>query len=125
MAAMHTIEPVACVLALLRSARRAGLPCAIASNASRILVEPGLDALGLRDEFAAVVTREDVIRAKPDPALFAEAARRLGIAPERCLGVDDAPEGIASARAAGMRVITVIDGHLILADEVPQPKGAA
>ncbi|MEV6730633.1 HAD family phosphatase [Streptomyces sp. NPDC051364] len=124
LASMHTIEPIACVLALLRSARRAGLPCAIASNASRILVDPGLDALSLREEFAAVVTREDVSQGKPHPALFTEAARRLSTSPDSCLAVDDAPEGIASARAAGMRVITVVGGHLALTDDVPQPKGS-
>ncbi|WP_236653317.1 HAD family hydrolase [Streptacidiphilus melanogenes] len=112
LAAMHTITPIPCVAELLRQARRAGLPCAVASGASRLLVDPGLDALDLRDAFAAIVTREDVTRGKPDPELFLVAAHRLGVAPGRCLAVDDAPDGITSARAAGIRVLTVIGGHL-------------
>ena len=112
LASVHTLTPIACVGELLQQARRAGLPCAVASGASRVLVDPGLDALGLTDAFAAVVRREDVIHGKPDPELFLTAARQLGAAPGRCLAVDDAPDGIASARAAGMQVITVIDGHL-------------
>ncbi|GAA3821557.1 HAD family hydrolase [Streptomyces chiangmaiensis] len=112
LASVHTITPIPCVVTLLNRARRAGLPCAVASAASRRLVDPGLDALDLKKAFAAVVTREDVTHGKPDPGVFLTAARRLGIAPGRCLAVDDAPDGIASARAAGMHVITVIDGHL-------------
>ena len=112
LATVHTITPIPCVVELLQQARRAGLPCAVASGATRLLVAPGLDALGLTDAFTAVVAREDVTRGKPDPELFLTAASRLGVPPERCLAVDDAPDGTASARAAGMHVLTVIDGHL-------------
>ncbi|MFJ9821177.1 HAD family hydrolase [Streptomyces sp. NPDC101151] len=118
LAVVHTITPIPCVVELLQQARRAGLPCAVASGASRLLVDPGLDALGLKGAFKAVVTREDVTHGKPDPELFLTAARCLGVAPGRCLAVDDAPDGIASARAAGMQVITVIGGHLAYAREV-------
>jgi HAD superfamily hydrolase (TIGR01509 family) len=129
LATAHTITPIPCVMELLQRARRAGLPCAVASGASRLLVDPGLDALGLRDAFAAVVTREDVTCGKPDPELFLTAAHCLGTAPERCLAVDDAPDGTASARAAGMQVLTVVDGHLALAGNtaetsVPSPAEA-
>jgi len=109
---VHSISPIACVGSLLRAARQAGLPCAVASSASQLLVHPGLEALGLIHEFAAVVTREDVAHGKPAPDLFLAAARHLDVAADRCLAVDDAPDGIASARAAGMQVITVVDGHL-------------
>ncbi len=112
LATVHTITPIPCVVELLQQARRAGLPCAVASGATRLLIDPGLDALGLADAFATVVAREDVTRGKPNPELFLTAAHRLGVAPERCLAVDDAPDGTTSARAAGMRVLTVIDGHL-------------
>jgi beta-phosphoglucomutase-like phosphatase (HAD superfamily) len=114
--AVHTITPVPCVVSLLHAARRAQLPCAVASGASQLLVRPGIAALGLSDEFAVVVAREDVARGKPSPDLFTTAARRLGLQPECCLAVDDARDGIAAARAAGMRAITVIDGHLAPAD---------
>ncbi|MFC9585817.1 HAD family hydrolase [Streptomyces yangpuensis] len=123
LASVNTLMPIPCVVELLRQTRRAGLPCAVASGASRLLVDPGLDALSLTDMFAAVVRREDVGRGKPDPELFLTAARRLGVAPEHCLAVDDAPDGIRSARAAGMHVITVIDGHLAPAGEDPVPLG--
>jgi HAD superfamily hydrolase (TIGR01509 family) len=112
LASVHKVTPIACVLTLLHTARRAGLPCAIASGASRLLVDPGIDALGLRDEFTAVVTREDVAHGKPAPDLYLAAARRLGVPPRRCLAVDDAYDGLTSARAASIHVLTVVDGHL-------------
>ncbi|WP_067472988.1 HAD family hydrolase [Nocardia amamiensis] len=117
LASVHAITPITCVVTLVHAARRAGLPCAVASGASRVLVGPGLKALGLAGEFATVVAREDVAHGKPAPDLFAEAASRLGVAPRVCLAVDDAPEGVASARAAGMRVLTVIEGHLALLED--------
>ncbi|MFB8040516.1 HAD family hydrolase [Streptomyces hydrogenans] len=119
LASVHTITPIPCVVELLGQARRAGVPCAVASGASRLLVDPGLDALGLKEAFGSVVRREDVVHGKPDPELFLTAARHLGVAPDRCLAVDDAPDGIASARAAGMQVITVVGGHLTPVGEQP------
>ncbi|MBF8187811.1 HAD family phosphatase [Nonomuraea sp. K274] len=119
LATMHHITPISCVVSLLHAARRAGLPCAVASGASQLLVHPGLDALGLTDEFAAVVAREDVTHGKPAPDLYLEAARSLDIPPDHCLAIDDAPDGITAARAADMHVITVADGHL-----TPTCKGA-
>ncbi|WP_433518839.1 HAD family hydrolase [Nonomuraea sp. CA-143628] len=117
LAKLHSITPIACVVSLLRAARRAGLPCAVASGASRLLVRPGIDVLGLRWEFTAVVAREDVMHGKPAPDLYLAAAQRLDVPPECCLAVDDAPDGVTAARAAGMRVITVVDGHLAPAGE--------
>lgn len=117
---MQHITAIACVVALLHAARQAGVRCAVASAASRVLIHPGLDALGLRYEFAAVVTREDVTHGKPAPDLYLTATQHLGVPPGRCLAVDDAPDGVASARAAGIQhVITVAEGHLAHARTTP------
>lgn len=123
LATVNSITPIKCVVALLRGARHAGLPCAIASGASELLVQPGLAALGLTRQFAAIVTREDAARGKPAPDLYVEAARRLDIPPGRCLAVDDAPDGVTSARAAGMHVLTLVDGHLAPADDEAKRPG--
>lgn len=56
---------------------------------------------------AAFVTIEDVERGKPDPAPFVLAAQRLGVDPADCLVCEDAPTGIAAARAAGCAVLAV------------------
>jgi beta-phosphoglucomutase-like phosphatase (HAD superfamily) len=106
--------PVAAIpatLELLGQARSRGLPCAIASGAAAGIVHAGITALGLRGYFSAVITRGDVAAGKPAPDLFAAAAARLGIAPGLCAAVDDAPDGIAAAYAAGIgRVLTLRDG---------------
>jgi beta-phosphoglucomutase-like phosphatase (HAD superfamily) len=59
------------------------------------------------ETWPAVVTAEDVERRKPDPALFLKAAERLGVAPAECTVVEDAVNGIAAAKAAGMRCVAV------------------
>jgi len=56
---------------------------------------------------ATLVTADDVPRGKPDPAPYLLAAERLGLPPQRCLAVEDAPAGIASAQAAGCQVLAV------------------
>jgi len=53
------------------------------------------------------VSSEEVARGKPAPDVYLEAARRLGVEPERCAAVEDSHSGIRSAKAAGMRVVTI------------------
>jgi len=53
------------------------------------------------------VTGNDVEKKKPDPELFLTAARRLGLAPDQCVVIEDAPNGVAAAKAAGCRCIAV------------------
>jgi len=82
-------------------------PMAVASGGPAAIVEPSLKATGLYDLFDAVVTLDDVGRAKPEPDLFLEAARRLGVPPGRCLVFEDSLPGIEAARQAGMHVVDV------------------
>ena len=63
--------------------------------------------IGLTGFFDAVVDGNDISQSKPDPEVFVLAARRLGVAPENCLVVEDAEAGIEAALAAGMRVLAV------------------
>jgi HAD superfamily hydrolase (TIGR01509 family) len=93
---------------LVTACRAAGWPCAVASSADRIKVEANLRKIGLPIEtWPAVVTAEDVERRKPDPALFLKASERLGVAPAECTVIEDAVNGIAAAKAAGMRCVAV------------------
>lgn len=55
----------------------------------------------------AVVTGDDVTRGKPDPQVFRVAAERLAVSPRRCVVVEDAPAGVAAARAADMACIAL------------------
>lgn len=93
---------------LVRKCRAAGLPCAVASSADRIKIEANLNKIGLPPAtWQAIVTAEDVERRKPDPDIFLMAASRLGVSPSQCTVVEDAVNGIAAAKAAGMRCVAV------------------
>jgi HAD superfamily hydrolase (TIGR01509 family) len=83
------------------------VPIAVASGGSRYVVEKTLHLLGCSDWFDEVVTADDVSRGKPNPDIFLKAAELLGVAPEKCLVIEDAPPGVVAAMAAGMQVITV------------------
>lgn len=101
------------VVALIERAS-AALPLAICSGALRSDIEGIMPAVGdgrLLERFSAVVTAEDVARSKPDPASYALAAKRLGVAPSACLAIEDTPTGLASARAAGMWTLGVATTH--------------
>ena len=93
------------VEAVERVARR--WPAAVASSSNRELIDLVLELSGLARSFAATVSSEEVARGKPAPDVYLEAARRLGVAPERCAGVEDSENGILSAKAAGMRVLAI------------------
>jgi len=82
-------------------------PLALASSSNRAIFEEVLRLAGLADAFQATVSSEEVPRGKPAPDVYLEAARRLGVAPERCAAVEDSHSGIRSAHAAGMRVVAI------------------
>jgi HAD superfamily hydrolase (TIGR01509 family) len=100
-------------------------PLALASSSNRELIDLVLELTGLAKFFRVTVSSEEVPRGKPEPDVYLEAARRLGIAAERCAAVEDSENGIRSAKAAGMRVLAIPnpryrpgDEALALADAV-------
>jgi HAD superfamily hydrolase (TIGR01509 family) len=82
-------------------------PLALASSSNRAVFEAVLELAGIAGCFRATVSSEEVARGKPAPDVYVEAARRLGVAPERCAAVEDSHAGIRSAKAAGMRVVAI------------------
>lgn len=80
---------------------------AIATSASRPLAAARLAAAGLVPP-TVLITIDDVRRGKPAPDPFLEAARRLDVAPEDCLVVEDAPNGLRAASAAGCATLAVL-----------------
>ena len=93
------------VAAVRRAA--AAFPLALASSSNREVFEAVLELAGLADCFRATVSSEEVARGKPAPDVYLEAARRLGVVPERCTAVEDSHAGIRSAKSAGMRVVAI------------------
>lgn len=106
------IEPVAGVIYFLEELHRCGIASAVATSASEIRTLSTIERLGLAEYFAAVITASDVQQGKPDPMVFNLACQRIGVSPEKALAFDDAPAGIESAKAAGMRCIGVASNGL-------------
>lgn len=86
-------------------------PLGLASSSNRPLIDLALREMGLDELFRATVSSEEVERGKPAPDVYVEAARRLGIAPERVVAIEDSANGIRSARAAGMGVVAIPNPH--------------
>ncbi|HLI41921.1 MAG TPA: HAD family phosphatase [Streptosporangiaceae bacterium] len=82
-------------------------PLAVASSAPPALIETVLEAAGLRDRFAVVMSTEQVPRGKPAPDIYLAVAAGLGVAPPECAAVEDSSNGLRSAAAAGLHVIAV------------------
>jgi len=82
-------------------------PLGLASSSNRTIIDTVLEVAGIADCFAATVSSEEVAGGKPLPDVYLEAARRLGVEPERCTAIEDSHGGIRSAKAAGMRVIAI------------------
>ena len=83
------------------------IPMGVASGSGRTIVLRQLSSLELTDLFAVVVAAEDTERHKPEPDVFLETARRLGVRADRCLVFEDSPLGIQAAEAAGMDSVDI------------------
>lgn len=96
------------VARLIEDVRSSGLKLAACTTSTRenfeglILNAFGFDAL---DWFSAVVTREDVESAKPDPAPYRLTLERLGVPAEAAIAIEDSARGVQAARSAGLEVI--------------------
>ena len=90
---------------LLAEVAAAGLPHALVTGSERRFMEVVLARTGLR--FDALVCADDVSMTKPDPEPYLLAAKLLGTDPARCTALEDSPNGVASAEAAGCQVIAV------------------
>jgi HAD superfamily hydrolase (TIGR01509 family) len=92
---------------LLQNARNAGLKLAIASSSSREWVHGWAQTLGVLEFFEATATKDDVLRVKPDPALFVLALEKLGVRADEALALEDSPNGSKAALGAGLRCVVI------------------
>lgn len=83
------------------------VPVGIVSAATREEIDAVLDAAGLSELFALVVSSEDVTRGKPDPQPYELAVERLGLPAADVIAFEDTEAGVASAKAAGLHVVGV------------------
>ena len=102
----------------LTQVRDAQIPAAIVTNATTSIAQRTADAAP-EGTFSVIIGNDETTHPKPDPQPYLLAAQRLGVAPSRCVTLEDSPSGVRSATAAGMKVI-VVPGEL----EVPAELGS-
>ncbi|HRV31895.1 MAG TPA: HAD family phosphatase, partial [Kiritimatiellia bacterium] len=110
-AAAGGVAPLPGAVECVRACAAAG-PVGICSGALRSDILPVLANLGIADCFAEMVTADDVAMSKPDPACYRMCLARLaarfperGVRAGNCVAIEDTPDGIASARGAGLPVV--------------------
>ncbi|AWB85070.1 HAD family hydrolase [Corynebacterium liangguodongii] len=106
-----SLEPNPGIRGLLASLTAAGVPMMVTTNTERVLADACIAAVGA-DFFVGSIAGDEVERAKPDPEMYMEAARRVGFGPAQCLVFEDSWAGMSAASAAGCTVLG-------LAAEVP------
>src|ERR1700742_1020870 len=90
---------------LIAAVAAAGVPYALVTSSEREFADAVLAGTGFR--FPVTVTADDVARTKPDPEPYRLAAKLLDADPSSCVALEDSPNGVASATAAGCRVVAV------------------
>ena len=103
----RSLTPAEGVIDLIGDLAARGAPLAVASSSLRSWIDATLISLGIQDRFSVIVSGEEILAGKPAPDIYLETAERLGIPPQFCVAVEDAPNGVLSAKAAGMSVVAV------------------
>jgi HAD superfamily hydrolase (TIGR01509 family) len=101
------LEPAPGAVELVTRLHAAGVPLALASSSARSWIDATLRGLELSPFFGVITSGDDVTRGKPAPDIFLLAAERLGVGPSRCVAIEDSPNGLRAARAAGLAVVGV------------------
>lgn len=94
---------------LLEELRRRGLPAVVCTSTRRNTTEQYLRMAGIGGFFKGQICGDEVTRGKPDPEVFLKGAALAGVAPERCIVLEDSPNGIRAGAAAGCKAVMVPD----------------
>ena len=95
------------VLDYLNAAKKLNLKLAVGSSSRRDWVTEQLSRLGILEQFDVIICAEDVPRVKPHPDIYQRALSLLGLAPHEAIVLEDSPNGITAARAAGIFCVVV------------------
>lgn len=101
------VKPMPGLLELLQKLKAAGIKMAIASSSKLATIKVVVNAVGVAGYFQFLSSVDRVENGKPAPDVYLLAAKRLGVAPEDCLVLEDSPAGVLAAVAAGMTVFAI------------------
>jgi beta-phosphoglucomutase family hydrolase len=99
------------VIPLLKVMKKGGFKIALGTSAPMENVEAVATQMGLHEYFDAVVSGEDVTEGKPSPEIYLSAAAKVGARPDRCVVFEDSPQGVESAKRAGMKCVAITNSH--------------
>jgi HAD superfamily hydrolase (TIGR01509 family) len=105
------LAPMPGLLDLLAALEAAGIPKAIGTSSSRLLLEAVLSRFAMQPRFQFILTAEDIVRGKPDPEIYLKAASRFGLDPAEVLVLEDSQTGCRAAAAAGTFTVAVPGEH--------------
>ncbi|HKJ79548.1 MAG TPA: HAD-IA family hydrolase, partial [Prolixibacteraceae bacterium] len=102
------INPMPGAVEFIETVKNKNLKTALGTSAGRYKMRINLNLIGLNENtFDSVVTGEDISNNKPNPEIFEQAAQNIGLKPEECLVIEDAPSGVEAAKNAGCKCLAV------------------
>jgi mannitol-1-/sugar-/sorbitol-6-/2-deoxyglucose-6-phosphatase len=90
----------------------------LASGSPTAVIKRVTELTGLDKVFEVMVFGDDMERGKPNPDIYWEAARQLGVEPANCVGIEDSSNGVRALKAAGMKIIAVPSPGFALSPEI-------
>ena len=113
----HRLETIPAndgLISLLSQIKTAGLKLAVATSSSPEIADLLLNKCGIASFFDAIVTTSEAGKSKPSPDVYLLAAQKIGVSPEDCIVFEDSPNGLLSAKSAGMFCVVIqSDSELI------------
>ena len=99
------LVPISGIPALLDWLKGQGIYCGIASSSSIGLIQLVLEKTNLTGYFSGITSGEDVENGKPAPDVYLNGAKKAGLPPKHCIGIEDSPPGLLAAKRAGLTTI--------------------
>lgn len=102
---MQQLGPIPGVVELIKELHAKNYKLAIGSGQERFVIDNVLSNFGLTDFFREIICSGDYKKPKPDPEVYLRCAEKLGVKPDECVVIEDAPSGVKSAKSAGMKCV--------------------
>ena len=105
------INPIEGVVELIKALKDMNFKLVVASSSRQDFIKLVLSELNIREFFDSISSGYEVNLGKPNPAVFLLAAKKLGVQPQECVVIEDAPNGVRAAKNAGMKCIAITTNH--------------
>lgn len=103
------LKTISGVKELIENLLKVNIKIAVASSASTNRIKTILEIIKLSDKFEIIISADDIKNSKPHPEIYLIAAKTLGVDSKDCIAIEDATNGVKSAKEAGMKVIAYKD----------------